>query len=240
MKNDNESISLFMKRLTEPFDYSDIGWVCKDKGGGLYVPYVRAVPLQNRLDDVIGPPNWQTEYAAIGNPHDKDPYCFICRLSLNFGDQGWIHKSNGAGITQFASVKGGLSDSFKRAASAWGIGRYLANVGGVNLNAKSADNERKKLEHYAKKVHELYPDWAAQNAQVRQVLQNLPVPEQFQVVSSQEDQQQSYLVLMRPNGEQVAGYFKGRAGVAQGQIISDVTFSQAGGYTVINQFKKTA
>lgn len=41
----------------------------------------------------------------------------------------WITKEDGAAITEFESVKGGISSAFKRVASSgFGIGRYLYNA----------------------------------------------------------------------------------------------------------------
>jgi hypothetical protein len=41
----------------------------------------------------------------------------------------WIEKQDGAQVTDYEAVKGGISSAFKRvAASGWGIGRYLYDV----------------------------------------------------------------------------------------------------------------
>lgn len=44
-------------------------------------------------------------------------------------DGEWISKEDGAQITEFESIKGGISSAFKRVASSgWAIGRYLYDV----------------------------------------------------------------------------------------------------------------
>jgi len=52
--------------LAEPFSSEDVEWrlqnVSKDKTRGLAVAYVTARAIQNRLDEVVGPENWQDEY----------------------------------------------------------------------------------------------------------------------------------------------------------------------------------
>jgi hypothetical protein len=74
----------------------------------------------DRLDAVVGPENWKDEYypSPLGNG-------FECRLSIRLGDGSWVTKVDGAEPTQIESIKGAYSDSLKRAAVKWGIGRYL-------------------------------------------------------------------------------------------------------------------
>ena len=53
---------------------------------------------------------------------------FLCTLSIRINDE-WIEKEDGASVTDFESVKGGISNAFKRVASSgFGIGRYLYNA----------------------------------------------------------------------------------------------------------------
>jgi len=47
-----------------------------------------------------------------------------CELSIRFGER-WITKTDGAGDTGIEGEKGAISDSLKRSAVLWGIGRYL-------------------------------------------------------------------------------------------------------------------
>ncbi len=54
----------------------------------------------------------------------------MCTLSIRKDSNSeWIGKEDGANTTEFESVKGGISNSFKRVASSgFGIGRYLYNA----------------------------------------------------------------------------------------------------------------
>ena len=67
----------------------------------------------------------------------------------------WITKYDGANDTKIESTKGGISDSMKRAAVQWGIGRYLYNLPGQWVKIKNTykDNyeivERPKLPNWA-------------------------------------------------------------------------------------------
>lgn len=115
------------KKLAEPFKESDIEWrvqSCRntDKGPWARVlAYVTNRAIQNRLDEVCTPAGWQNEYrpAPCGG--------VMCGISI-LCDGQWITKWDGADNTDIEQVKGGLSDSMKRAAVQWGIGRYLYNL----------------------------------------------------------------------------------------------------------------
>lgn len=119
-------------RLREPFAASDVRWkpqaVSEKSNKALAVAYVTARAIQDRLDDVCGPENWQVSYAA--GPAGG----VICRLSIRCGDD-WITKEDGADNTQVEAIKGGISDALRRAGYVWGIGRYLYDVPSKWLDA---------------------------------------------------------------------------------------------------------
>jgi len=113
-----------MKKLQEPFSPDEIEWrvgsTNQDKTKGLALAYVTNRAIQNRLDEVFGVFGWQNEFKEWkGNSQ-------ICGISVWDGMGGqWITKWDGSDDSQTEAVKGGLSDSMKRAAYQWGIGRYL-------------------------------------------------------------------------------------------------------------------
>lgn len=129
------------RQLSEPFPSSDVEWrITKiHQRSGLAVPYITSRAIQNRLDNVVGPFCWRTRYipwhqyvpkpSRSENPEQADRTPIpsqLCGLSIYDEDrQEWIEKIDGAENTDFESIKGGISDSFKRAAVLWGIGRYL-------------------------------------------------------------------------------------------------------------------
>ncbi len=113
------------EKLKAKFDEKDlefrVGATNSDKTMGLALAYVQARAIQNRLDEVVGFENWKVAYREI-----KDG--FLCTLSIRINNE-WISKEDGANITDFESVKGGISNAFKRVASSgFGIGRYLYNA----------------------------------------------------------------------------------------------------------------
>lgn len=108
-------------KLTAPFPPDDVQWrvgaTNKDKTKGMALAYIDARAVMDRLDEVCGPANWQCRY-----PHANGKT--VCEIGL-FIDGQWVWKADGAGDTDYEAEKGALSDSFKRAAVRWGIGRYL-------------------------------------------------------------------------------------------------------------------
>ena len=119
-----------IKRLREPFTSKEIEWkiqvTTQDKQRGMAVAYLDARAVQRRLDDTVGPFNWKNVYSLW---HDNSQ---ICGISIFHEDRKeWVTKFDGAENSDFEPIKGGLSDSFKRAATVWGIGRYLYEMEGV-------------------------------------------------------------------------------------------------------------
>lgn len=82
---------------------------------GQALTYINSRDVMKRLDDVCGIDGWQVRY----------PFEGCCELSIKMPDGTWITKANGAGKTDIEGEKGIFSDAFKRAATMFGIGRYL-------------------------------------------------------------------------------------------------------------------
>ena len=116
--------------LGAPFAPEDLEWrlqtTMEDKMRGLAVPYVTNRAIQSRLDDVVGPENWHNEYKPWHSADKKEAQ--ICGIAIYFEDRGWVQKWDGAEDSDIEPIKGGLSDSMKRAAVQWGVGRVLYNM----------------------------------------------------------------------------------------------------------------
>src|SRR5437763_13682771 len=88
----------------------------------LAMAYIDARLIQDRLDNVLGPENWEDAYDLLPDGS------VMCRLRLKLGDQ-WITKIDvGSPSEQPDSgdrLKAAFSDALKRAAVKFGIGRYL-------------------------------------------------------------------------------------------------------------------
>lgn len=99
------------------------GKMTKSKDKALAFPYIDARDVQKRLDDVFGVGGWQAKYSHGGG---KVSICEIsCLMPMPGGELEWVTKANGAGESEIEGEKGSLSDALKRAASVWGVGRYL-------------------------------------------------------------------------------------------------------------------
>lgn len=167
--------------LSKPFAPEDLEWrlqqTFEDKMCGIAVPYVTNRAIQNRLDEVVGPENWYNKYRPwirfTVKVRDKEDYkkwvekeviSQLCGISIYFSDRDrWICKWDGAEMTDIEAVKGGLSDSMKRAAVQWGIGRVLYNMDTVWVNVEKRGktfvikgSERPKLDNeYLKMLQRL-------------------------------------------------------------------------------------
>lgn len=129
-----KTVEQIFEELREPFPPQDIQWrigqKSKDGKKAMVLPYVTNRAIMERLDQVVGVGNWYPEFRPVdaGGEHGM-----ICRLTIviNLGaDLGWrtLTREDGASNTKIEPIKGGISDSMKRAAVQFGIGRYLYNL----------------------------------------------------------------------------------------------------------------
>lgn len=154
------------RALAQPFAPEDLEWrlqkAYEEQMRGIAVPYVTNRAIQNRLDEVVGADNWYNDYKPWHGAGKKEAQ--ICGISIYFEGRGFITKWDGAEDTDIEPVKGGLSDSMKRAAVQWGIGRVLYNMDsvwvGIEKKGKSIfikDSERAKLDNeYLKMLDRLH------------------------------------------------------------------------------------
>lgn len=123
--------------LALPFAPGDLEWrlqtTNKEKTRGLAVPYVTNRAIQTRLDDVVGPDHWYNKYRpwhrfTVKVRSERNPSEFeereiisqLCGIGIYFEDRKeWVTKWDGAEDTDIEQIKGGLSDSMKRAAVQW-------------------------------------------------------------------------------------------------------------------------
>ena len=139
-----------LKKLKKPFSYEEIDWKVqatnKEKTQGMAVPYLNSRAIQNRLDEVVGAMNWTNEFMLWQEKAQ------ICGIGLYDQERGaWLMKYDGAENTDIEPVKGGLSDSFKRAAVLWGIGRYLYDMESIWVAIEpSGKSSRIKKEEFSR------------------------------------------------------------------------------------------
>lgn len=114
-----------LKALSAEFPRDAVHWRVQgqpyERNGtfsAMALAYIDARDVMDRLDAVCGPDGWQSEITETAGGR------VLCRLGIRT-ESGWVWKTDGAGGTQVEAEKGGISDSLKRAAVSWGIGRYL-------------------------------------------------------------------------------------------------------------------
>ncbi|GJG88240.1 hypothetical protein tb265_34210 [Gemmatimonadetes bacterium T265] len=140
-----------LERLRDPFAPEDIEWRVQQAGEKNGKPWARVLAyvtnraIQERLDEVVGPENWQNTFRE--GPAGGVVCGIAVRVPRADGTVEWITKWDGAENTDVEPVKGGLSNAMKRAAVQWGIGRYLYDLDegwarvhdGGRLSAKTKD-----------------------------------------------------------------------------------------------------
>ena len=99
----------------------------KNKGRATLLLYQDARCAMDILDEAVGNENWQKEYYEVkGNV-----YCKI-GIKNQFGE--WVWKADCGSESNVDAEKGEASDSAKRAAVCWGIGRELYQTPKVKIN----------------------------------------------------------------------------------------------------------
>jgi len=140
-----------IEALRAPFLPGMVQWkaqsTTKDKRRALAVAYIDARAVMDRLDAVVGAHQWYDQYRVLRITDDDDSetaWSVECRLTVLD-----ISKTD-VGVGEDA--KAAFSDSFKRAAVKFGVGRYLYDLPKVWVDY---DAQRKQL------VEEpTLPDWA--------------------------------------------------------------------------------
>jgi hypothetical protein len=145
-----------LKQLKNPFKDQFVKWrvgaTNAEKTKGIALAYVDSREVTKRLDEVCGLGGWQSRLIRTDGG-------FICEIGIEIDGQ-WIWKSNAAGDTKVEPIKGGASDAFKRAASSWGVGRYLYYLPNVWVPISGRGNSFVLAE-----IPEL-PDWAKFNSNI--------------------------------------------------------------------------
>lgn len=160
-----------LKDLDHPLPADAVEWRAGQAGikqdGSVWckvLAYITNRAIMERLDEICGKENWRNEY--VPGPQGG----ILCGISIRI-DHEWVTKWDGAENTDVEAVKGGLSDSMKRAAVQWGIGRYLYQLeegwaetslerrdGWERANAKKGKDDKQGVTYYwrAPKL----PTWA--------------------------------------------------------------------------------
>ena len=117
------------------------------------VAYIDARDVQDKLDEVCGPENWQCKYSE----HKGNLFCSIGVFISTGGGQitKWVFKEDCGTESNVEKEKGEASDAFKRAAVMWGVGRFLYSKKIVKLPVRENGKDYKgnpKFTPYSEKT----------------------------------------------------------------------------------------
>jgi len=258
-----------IKRLYEAFSFKDVEWkiqvATQDKTCGMAVAYLNSRAIQTRLDEVVGACNWKNCYVPWQNNAQ------LCGLSIYDSERkDWVTKYDGAENTEIEAVKGGLSDSFKRAAYMWGIGRYLYQIDGIWVDIEQRgkswvikNNQYSKLKtEYDNAIAWIFRNSANQGKPSVDLTEQktpsaMPTQDNAQsesAVSSSDYRVQSVtpsgkeslkVELVKNNGEVISAFIKkGDKAVKTGSRLKDVNIvvkdSSYGQYNVLEGYRVAA
>ena len=141
--------------LNTPLPIEEIDFRVQSINNGGYatiLAYKSARIDMARLDDVVGPMNWQRKHEYINGK-------LFCHVGIYNGEIcEWVWKSDVGTESMTEASKGESSDSFKRACFNWGIGRELYDY--PIISVKLNDNEWTKDGGRPKQTYNLHiRDW---------------------------------------------------------------------------------
>lgn len=116
---DAEQWKEIRRQFLEPFSAEQVEFLPRAASGGmaLGLPYIDARDVQGRLDAVVGPQNWHFAFDVL-SPDGK-----MVRGKLTV--HGVTKEDAGEAAQEDEPLKSAVSDTLKRCAVMFGIGRYL-------------------------------------------------------------------------------------------------------------------
>ncbi len=108
--------------------------------------YIDRADVMNRLDQVLGLNGWRDEYSVL----DLEKKIVECRLGLRI-DGEWVYRADVGGPGEVSGSeernawKASYSDALKRAATHWGVGRFLYDLPKLWLPCKAQRQGEKKI-----------------------------------------------------------------------------------------------
>lgn len=145
-------LSDVMSALAAPFDAGAIevkpGATTKDKTKALALAYADPRVYQERLDHVVGPDAWADDYQPM--PSASTTVALLCRLTILGVTKADVGESPANDPNAWTSA---AAQAFKRAASKFGLGRYLYGLPSIWV---AYDDQRKQIIDQPATVQHIY------------------------------------------------------------------------------------
>lgn len=146
---------LLLNNLKNPIDPKfvkcRVGATSKDKTKGIPLFYLDSREVMKKLDEACGIGGWQTKKELCDGGVKCSLSILMPQLDITSPER-WITREDYGEFTKTAALKGGSSDSLKRAAMNFGVGRYLYYIPNTWV---PYDEVKKKF------IHEpTLPEWA--------------------------------------------------------------------------------
>ena len=155
MQSDKKVIKAILDQLKNPFPTNllkyRIGATTKDKRKAIPLFYLTARDIAKRLDDVLGFDGWNKTTELITTSSGLVAAKTTIGIKLPSGE--WLYRDGIGEPSNVAPPLGAESHSFKRAASNFGIGRYLYYV---HINWQPID----EYKNFTSDPRKLLPSWA--------------------------------------------------------------------------------
>ena len=141
----------------------------KHKPKATCVAYIDARQAMDKLDQVVGPENWQDKYEIVDDT-------LFCSVGIKC-DGEWVWKTDCGVESNVEKEKGQASDAFKRACVKWGIGRFLYEMDMFYVDAnekKTNSNFPYPIDKQGNRIWDLTAYVNRENPKVKKVAQQSP------------------------------------------------------------------
>jgi len=124
--------------LAAPFEPAEVEWRAATGKGGAnkhvqLVAYISAAAVMDRLDQAVGAGNWSFDW----QPLVVDTEVRVAKGTLTIFH---VSKSDIGTASNWEPSKGCVSDTLKRCAVLWGVGRYLRDLPQVGCTLDANGN----------------------------------------------------------------------------------------------------
>lgn len=151
-----------LAQLKNPFPINllhyRVGATTKKKDKAIPLFYITSRDVDKRFDEVLGAENWQKTTEIISNQNGVVAEKTTISIKTPSGE--WISRDGVGEPSQIAGACGAESQSYKRAAAHFGVGRYLYFI---SIEWQPID----EFKHFTSDVRNLLPEWAKPDTKLK-------------------------------------------------------------------------